>query len=59
MPQISCNVNKTPLTGEERAQLLSRVYAIILSPEWEKADELPKPQPKQRQGREKVHQDEC
>lgn len=28
--------NKKPLTGEERAKLLAKVYAVILSPEWDK-----------------------
>ena len=27
--------NKKPLTGEERAKLLAKVYAVILSPEWD------------------------
>ncbi len=61
MSNLWYNANHTPLNGESRAQLLAKVYTIILSPEWEKSEEPPKLQPKQHrnQKRKKANQDDC
>lgn len=45
-----------PLLRQERAKLLARVYAIILSPDWGEPDEpviLPGPQRRPSKGKQK------